>query len=539
MFIVHGGWFRRHMRWILAALLVVLIPGFVMLFSHTDSGDLGRRGAPKLRGKPVNPAEFEQVRATLLAQYLINSGGSLPKSGQFEENLLQDAMLRMICLRKAKEFGIRVTDEELVQFLRNQPFFRNEQGQFDPQRYQEFTVRLNNSRISEAQFEEVMRQQLLVGRLQELITSGAKVTPREVEQGYLPLHEKITVEYVEFDAAKNAAPITVSDEEVAAFYEKAKDQFRTPPLVKVRYARLAVDSASQVVSDQDVKEFYERNQAHYTNTLAESQTTIRARLAQSRVQRIVSDRATELSVKLVFEEGQPKPDLAAIAASYQAQIGETGFFSVRDTVPGVTAGEEFNQVAFALTPRAPYSDPVGGTNSYYILELLDRQPSAIPPLDQVRSQVIEQVRRTRAFEVTAQQGETTATRLKELLGDGKTFAAASAELKLTPELAAPFSLNDEDVAIPAAVSVKEAALSMRVGDVSRYLKTATGGMVFHLKNRTPPDPAQLEKDRAPFAQRLLQRNRELLWNSWLGTLWREEQVDLGLPQRAPIPTEDS
>lgn len=530
MFIIHGSWLRKYLRWILGGLLILLIPGFVMLFTPSDSHERGRRPTPTIRGKPINRLELERAQRTIMAQYLIQSGGELPRSAKFEEELLQDAVVRVVCLRKAGEFGIRTTDEELIQYIQNQPFFRNEAGQFDRQRYQQFVMRLGQVRLTEADFEEVMRQQLTILRLQGLVSAAAKTTPLEVAQAYTPLHEKLTIEYVVFDAASQTGAVTVTEEEIAAFYEKNKASFRTPERVKVRYVRVPFDVAAQTVSDADVAQFYERSKAQFTNDLAAVADEIRTTLAKSRAQRAAGDRATELTVDLVFKPDEPRPDFAQRAAKYHLTPVETDYFQRGDEVTGVTAGTEFNNAAFALTPRAPFSDPVLGADGYYVLELLDRQRSDILPLAQARWQVLEQLQKQRALEATVAAGQAAAAKAKELIAAGKQFAEVCAELNLTARSVGPFTLSDEKVDIPGDMLVREATLGVPVGGVSHFIRTPTGGVFFHLVRREAPDPAQFEADKARMTNVVLQRNRETVWDSWLATTMRDEQVDFGAPK---------
>ncbi len=534
MFIVHGSWLRKHMRWILGGLLIVLIPGFIILFTPADSRENRGRPTPKIGGQPVNRLELERAQQAILAQYLIQSGGELPRSAQFEHELRQDAVVRVVCLRKAAEFGIRTTDEELIRYIQSQPFFRNEAGQFDRQRYQQFVMRLNQLRLTEADFEDVMRQQLTVTRLQALVAAAAKATPLEVRHAYEPLHETISIEYVAFDAAAFTNAVTIRDEDVAAYYEKQSAAFRTPERVKVRYVRVPFDVAAQTVSDQDVAQFYERNRARFTNDLAAATAEIRAALATSRAQRAAGDRATELTVDLVFKPEEPRPDFAQRAAKYHLTPVETDYLTRTDTVAGVTAEAEFMQAAFALTERAPFSDPVPGKDGYYVIELLGRQRSEVMPLADARPQVVAQLQTQRAREAAVAAGQTAAAKVKELVAAGKKFRDACAELGLTVHAAGPFTLSTEKLEIPGDMAVREATLGVPVGGVSHLVRTPDGGVFFHLTARVAPDPAQFEKDQARMTSLVLQRNRETVWNSWLNTVLREQQVEFGQPPAAPV-----
>ena len=98
-------------------------------------------------------------------------------------------------------------------------------------------------------------------------------------------------------------------------------------------------------------------------------------LLDLRADRLAGDRATGLSVKLVHEPGTASPDFAKVAAESGLTPKETEFFDLRSAVSGVDAGQQFNLAAFSLSPEVPFSDPVHGTNGYYVLEYVASKPS--------------------------------------------------------------------------------------------------------------------------------------------------------------------
>src|SRR2546422_518955 len=101
MFIQHGGWLRKHAKWVFGVILLLLIPGFIALFT-TTSGTSQRGGElPTIHGKPVNAAEFQKARRAVLAQIYM-SRGAFPKTVAEEDMVDQQAVVRMILLRKIK-----------------------------------------------------------------------------------------------------------------------------------------------------------------------------------------------------------------------------------------------------------------------------------------------------------------------------------------------------------------------------------------------------------------------------------------------------
>ena len=107
---------------------------------------------------------------------------------------------------------------------------------------------------------------------------------------------------------------------------------------------------------------------------------------------------------------------------------------------------------------------------------------------------------------------------------------------------APFTIAEEKVNLPAAGRIQQSSLEMPVGAVSDLIGTATGGLVFHLRDRKPADLAEFEKDRERITRQVLQRDRQALFNDWIQALVRGEQVDFKIPRRqaeAEEPATDS
>jgi peptidyl-prolyl cis-trans isomerase D len=545
MFIAHGEWLRKYAHWILAGVLVLLVPGFVMLFSPSSNVRQQRSQLPTINDKPVNLAEFQNERATAQAELTVNRGREPGHTARLDDELKMRAVQRLILLRKAAELGIRVTDDDVVGQIRALSVLQNEQHQFDPSRYQRYIIYLNNLGVSEAQYEQIIREQLLLGQLRALVGAAAQVTPTELQLAYAPPHEETTIAYVEFNTADRKEPIAVKDDEARAFYTQNQEKFRKPAMAKVRYVYFTISDArpSVKVGDDEVAEYYERSKAKYvddtkkTNTLADVKDEVKKDLLDLRAERLAGDRATGFSVKLVHEPGTPSPDFAEIAADSGVTPQETDFFDLHSPVSGVGTNQQFNQAAFALGPDMPFSDPVRGKDGYYVLEYVARQPSEVPPFEQVKDKVVDVIKRQRAYEATVKQGQELDKKVKDAVAAGKSFPAVCASLGLKPRNFGPFMLMDENTNFPSASRVKEIAVGMATNAVSDFIPTATGGLFFQLTQRTPPKPEDFEKDKRQLEAQLLEENRDALFQDWANSVVREEHVDYKIKTPPPQPQE--
>jgi len=543
MFIAHGERVRKYMPWILAGVLVLMLPGFLVMFGPSASLKQQRSQLPTLRGKPVDIAEFQTVRTSVMTEIIMNTGRRPSSTAQMEDEINIRTIQRVILLRKARELGIRISDEELVRDIRSQPLFLNAQKQFEPDRYQRYVIYLNNLGVSEPQFEEAMREQAELQQLRALISSAGNVTPAALDLAYVPLREQAIIDYVIFDAADHKEPFTVKDDEARAFYEQNREKFRKPALVKVRYVYFTVSDArkSVTLADDEIAEFYDRNKDKYvdaekkTKPLADVKNEVKQDLMDLRADRLAGDRATGFSVKLVQEPGAAKPDFAKIAAELGLTPKETDFFDVRSAVSGIDAGPQFNQAAFALGSEVPFSDPVRGTNGYYVLEYVASKPSEIPVFEEVKDQVVTRIKQQLAFNATVKQGQELDAKVKTAVAAGKSFADACTSLGLKVKTSEPFTHDDEASTLPfdspVKARVKEIVIGMTTNSVSDFVVTTNGGLFFHLKQRMPPKPEKSEDGKKQLEALLLERNREALFEDWANAVVRAEQVDYKIKPR--------
>ena len=546
MFIAHGEKVRKHARWIMAGILALLIPGFIMMFTATSNRDgSSNRDLPSINGKPIDARVYQQAYDDAQADVIISTGRSPGRTAAQEDQLKQQAVLRIVLTRKAKELGLRVTDDELQQHLQSQSIFTNESGQFDPRKYAQLMQYLgNNFAISPTRFEELMRQQLLINRLQALVTASAKATPAEVSLAYTPLNERTTISIIDFNATNSPAPV-ISETEVKTAFEGAKESFRMPKRVEVRYAFFSLADAKKAVKipEAEVAQYFEHNQTRFTDDkgnskpLAAVTNEIRELLTNLRAEEHAGNSATEFSIKLVQDPNTTiKPDFVKLAEAAGATLGQTGFFTALGPVEGLEVPPAFRQAAFALTPEVPYSDPIPSAAGYYVLQQLATKPSEVPPFDQVKNQVITQLQKIRQHEAALKLGQETSVKLKQALATSKSFDTACAALKLTPHKLGPFILSDDKLQLPGGMYAREVILSLATNSLSDLVRTAEGGMLIYLQDRQPPAAITNAQETANMTAFVLRQNQQALFQDWLRTVVEQEKVNFGRMRSAGAAT---
>src|SRR5580704_5619605 len=87
MFIAHGEWLRKYAPWILAGVLLLLLPGFVLLFSPTAAVKQQRSQLRTLNGRPVNLAEYQTGRAAVMTDLILTKGRQPARTAQLDDEI--------------------------------------------------------------------------------------------------------------------------------------------------------------------------------------------------------------------------------------------------------------------------------------------------------------------------------------------------------------------------------------------------------------------------------------------------------------------
>lgn len=540
---------RKNQRMIFTVIAVIVVITFVFWGVATGPSSRGSRPDPgRLYGQKVDPRAFEDAQRMEYLNFMLATGQDVTRTEYGQRLLEQRTWLRLILLRKVKEMGVVVTDEALMEHIRSQ-FSVN--GQFDAARYRQFLQQqLPSMRMSEADFERLMREQLALQQVEQFVQSTARVTPTEVRYLYDLIHEKVDVSLVIFETNQMTNQVKIADAELAEFFEKNKENFRIPERRRVRFVRFPSSAHTNevVLIEDEVRAVYERAKPQLVDDKGNPrpfesvQADIRKGLIEEQAYRRASDLATQLSLDLVKPQGDDKkePDLtkvdfAAAAAKYGVKPQETDFFAVTTEVPGVDGMPGFQQAAFALTTNEPFSDPVGGQDAVYVLQYLDRKESELPTLDAVRDRVVRALTMERATELTQKKGQEQARVAKNAVQPliarnpdaheeaAKLFATEAKKLGLEVLTPQPISQRAMAEQVPDAQFVVGAAFGMREGEVSEFIETPRGGFFLLLKRRIKPTDAEFNKDREEFAAQQLERRQSIVFNEWASREFQKAQ----------------
>lgn len=403
--------------------------------------------------------EYLRAYNNLLRIYQEKLGGEaneeLLKSLKLPEQAVNQLIERALVLQGANNLGLMVTDQELRDHIQKYPAFQDERG-FNEKRY--FAL-LSRNRMTPADFEASERDQLLMQKAVQLITSFAKVSEAELQEVFQLEREAAQVDYLVVNPAKYAAAQTAAESDLTTFYEAHKEQFRQPDKARVRYVLVRdQDFAAHVKpSPEEIKDYYQEHRDSFSRP-----QTIRVRqifLPEPAKAAVGDKQRLESQARELLQRSQKGENFLSLVNLYsqdrasRPQGGDLG-----DVVRG-KRHPAWEEVAFGLKPgdvglaRTP--------QGFYIIRMEEIKDSAIPPLEQVKDRLIVALKEQQARQEALKLADTLK---KEAASASLAEVAARHRLKVeeTPLLAAQDSvpgLGTQPAFIQAALALKPQELS--------------------------------------------------------------------------------
>ena len=473
------------------------------------------------------------------ARQSIDVFSSLRGQRNFNDNQRTEMITsRIMLLRQARALQLNVSDEDVGRFgarMTSVPPQKDEDQVMYQQRlkreHDSLMARLAAEGISGADFDRILREDLIVNQLQHLLSTAGKTTPEEIRQTWEFIHEKMTISIVRFKSTDALLKVAVTDDDAKKFFESDPAPFALPEKVKVRYLRLDLEDAKKevILTEDELRAAYEKNKVYFTDDKGQPKPFEAVRgeienfLKSSKAADEIKHRALKMMQEIAPAKTEIKPvPFADAAKARNLPILETDFFALNDQVNGVKAGQNFNAEAFKLREDFRFGNPVLGSDGVYVMEFAGRQPrNDKPDFATVKEKVIARLKEVRALEQTQKSGRDAQAKVLAATKQGTPFAQACTAEGLTAAALPPFSLVDQIKDEPNEDTVKSAALQLNPNEISEFTATADGGFILQLAAREPGDPEQLKKDSANIKLGLTQQRKQAAVQDWFGKLTRQ------------------
>jgi peptidyl-prolyl cis-trans isomerase D len=487
---------RANSRSVLTYVLFgIIILVFVVSFGPGAKGcsvaDIRSAGyAAKVNGVSITSADFDRAYRDAVSR------GANPNDPSIRAKILQNLVSRELVHQEALKQGVQVSDEDLSREIQQSPSFQVD-GKFDLDAY---TRRAADSYGSRGQYENMLRRDLTIGKMVELVSGVIQVPEDELKQAWLDQNDKINLSFVRFSSAPD--PSKVTDAEVKAFltangeridkyYKDNQARFNKPKQIKARHILLKVDRNAPASAGEE---------------------------AHKRIQEIA-------------EKIAKGADFAKLASEYTE---DTGSKDRGGELPPFSSGmmvKEFEKAAFETKPGT-VSAPVRSAFGWHLIKVEEIIEASNKTLEQARPEIAKDLIAEDAAKKSAlDQAKQALAKLKAGTPLDKLFPPE--DPKKPAPITAPRVLETglfsrESEWIPNAGTVAGLATDAfqhNAGDVlPAPYTTPAGVLIAVVKEHNRPDPSQFTAKRSELADRMRRVKGMQIENNWIASLRKKAKV---------------
>jgi len=384
-------------------MVVYLIPGLMDNGTTNDTAVYATVHTPGAWGRVFGestPVQMDQV--TRLAQrqlqqnkypdfllpYMMNRAGQI---------LIQRTILK----QEADRLHLQVSDQDLLNYLKTGPFaeylfpggkYIGDDGYIN---FIQMAIGQNETRTS---FEEQVKEDLELQRLQALITGGVTVSDAAVRAAYLVQGTKVKFDYavVSLDDIKKS--INPSDADLQAFFQQNTGKYANaiPETRKIEY--VAFDAAKipggkPQVSDAEVQAYYTAHQADYkTDEEVKTRHILINAKAGADAQ---TDAAAKAKAQDVLNQLKAGANFADLAKKYSDDPGSKDQGGELPLIPTSQLDPAYAKAAMALNPGQT-SGLVRSQFGYHIIQTEQKQQAGVKPLPEVKDTIVQLLQQQKA-----------------------------------------------------------------------------------------------------------------------------------------------
>ena len=481
---------RQHKSWLKWSLALVVL-SFVIFYIPSFLGE-GGTGAPGdavavVDGSKISVAEFRRVYQAQMAAYRTAYGGNfneaLLKQLGIEQQLLQQLVDERAALAEAERAGLSVTDAEVAARIVSMPAFQ-ENGQFIGQARYRQLLSMQRPPLTIPEFEANLRKSLLIDKLRVALTEWITVSDAEVNREYQRRNEKVKAELVVVQADTMRDKVTVTDAEVASYFEGRKAAYRIGEKRKVRY--MVIDAAAirtrVKVPSRDIERYYNDNLETYSTPEQVRASHILFK-TEGKKEEDVKARA-----EAVLKDVKAGKDFAQLATKFSEdeasakQGGDLDYFPKGRMVP------EFDAVAFALAPGT-VSDLVKTPYGFHIIKVVDKKEASTRSFEEVVPQIQEQL----SYEMAQARAGDLANQIESTLKKAADLDKAAAANGLTIQESPLFTREEPIGSLGPSPEAAATAFELADGQVSGAVRVGPGYAFMVVAGKQAPYVPKLDE----------------------------------------------
>lgn len=486
-------WMREKLKYLKGILWAVVAAFVIALFfdfgANSGSGAQSQEAAATVGGEVISYADYQRSYRNLESFYQQQTGQTLTqemiKLFNLRQRALDQLIDRKILLLEAKNVGLKATDAEVEEAILSFPYFKDEKGNFIGR--DQVRERLRSNRMSEREFAEAVREDVLLQKLNDVMAHNAYVSDGDVERAFREQNEQAKIRFVQLPGTELGA-VFASPEEVQRYFSENGDKYKKPEQRVVDY--LLVDTSKMretlEVPEAQIVEYYEKNKETYS-----VKEQVRARQILLRVKPERDEAASEAKARELKAQIEGGADFAALAQQFSddestaSRGGDLGYFDRGRNAPAI------ENAAFGAATNTVVG-PVKGDFGYHLIQVLDKQAARVRPLDDVKPGIKARLQNEQLVPlVEAKAREIHRKAVDQKVASAEQLKALAEKEGVSFETTPAFGQADIAGTLGNVRDFNEAVFKLEVGKIGELIKVGRGWVIPRVQRIDAPRPADL------------------------------------------------
>ena len=460
----------------------------------------------KLAEAPLSLAQNQQNFQMAMQLGLFTFAGELGAFGAEGEQGLRRFFINRLNLRAAgEEFGIHPSPAEIE--ARVKKAFADQNGAFDQARYNDFVELLHRFGMQEkTDWIDLVSDILTAEKMKEIVGSGLAGNRQLALESTANSDQQVTIQ-----AARTVLPtfmeqVKPTDEELKTAWETTKEKYMIDRKIKVSYLiakpkypeKKTEPAKLPTALNEDAKKAEEKAEAE-RKAKEDAEYAAQKRDAEQEL-------GDALDAMWLSTQNSNGKDFEKLAADHGWELVSTDLFQ-RVAVPPALAvstiqstptplGDYLFRLSATSDPLTSFTEaPLPLKDGAYIIARLDGSEDARPKtFEEAKEEVRTDYIKEKATEALKKDADDKATKIREGLKAGKSFADLAKELGLEPKSHGPFKKTDKLEGEADTTTLFETAATVDPGTLADPVIKPDGALfVFVEKRELVKDPARDER----------------------------------------------
>ncbi len=584
---------RENTKWIMLVTALAFVALMVFEWGMDASGrtSMGVGQIGSVDGRPVMYQEYMATYRNLYDQVQQSQEDPISSRRNEEiEDAAWDEVVNQILIRQElNRRGIEVAPEEIRQAarfspppnIRQNPAFQTD-GQFDLQKYQDFLATSADNALL-LQLEQYYRDVIPRSKLLRQVTTGIYPSDADLWWRYRQQNERVRLRLAALSPRVRVPDslVSVSEEEIDAYYQDNREAFRVPARAQLRVVHLNMaptprDTAAalelareirqEILSGADFAEVARRESADESSaqrggdlgtfarggmvppfeeaafSAREGEITepvrtrfgfhviqVRERQADSVTAShilVPVERTDESELRLLTRadslenllESRTLEEAAEIMGIHVQSYTLSESFPV---VPGLGRVTEGADWALEEAQPGDVSPLFENDRAFYAFELIERQPEGYRTVDEVRDAIVRNIRLEKQKERAADGARELAARARE----SGSLDDVSGEPGTSVQEIEPLNRFGNVPGVASDPQVVGTAFGLSEGEISDPVVGAESVYLVELLERIPADSAAWEAQKEEQRRGIMGRLQQQRLQQWLAGLREQAEID--------------